>query len=260
MAPGQEGREGESLEPDPETGSPIVPERVTPDIVKELALADSGRARRYFLDTFPTECDRAFTGLAALHNAIQDFRESHSATSRTAVLEMFFHSMESSLLNALHHFLAGFPLSSGHMMRHYIESAAMALQCADPNLDVLERFHGDKGGYPVHKAPGGLLKNKIRRSLKELLDFDDAAWRIILQMVELYDKLSHATGLALAHQMHFEKNGMLFLGGDYDESKAAAYRGELTRIGSAAESAAHLVKVVSDVVDSSQGDSTAGAR
>jgi hypothetical protein len=131
-------------------------------------------------------------------------------------------------------------------MRHYTESVALALLCLDPDSGVPQAMAAGKVPFPVQSAPHKLRQKKVRRVLKERIEFDAAAWDTVLQISKLYDEFSHSSLFALAHHQLLGQNNLFILGSEYDPARREFYRSDLVRRASAAEALAHLIEVVTD--------------
>ncbi len=138
------------------------------------------------------------------------------------------------------------------MMRHYIEAVSMSVLCANPAGSDWQDFNARRTRYPVYRAPEKLEKRKVRKPLQKILAFDPQAWARMLDMKKNYDSYSHTSALTLAYQINLEKDGVYYLGGDFDDSKASAYEKELRRIATAAESLSHLIGVLTVVIQGQQ--------
>jgi hypothetical protein len=130
------------------------------------------------------------------------------------------------------------------MLRQHTEALAMALLCLDTTSGVFEQFVAEPAAYPVHKAPDRLRQARRAAALRRLIGFDTKAWAKILELTELYDSLSHASALSLAHTQLLGTENQTILGGEYDPFKEEAYEKDLRRCASAAEALAHLMSVV----------------
>jgi hypothetical protein len=226
--------------------------------VRDAIFASNAAVQERFRSEFPQEIARAIRGVAAAHRALDLFRTQVAPSQQAAALEMFFHSAVNSVLVSLHHLACGYLISSGSLMRHYTESVSMALLCLDPKLGVLQAFVERRNSYAVHKAPERLRQKKVRASLRELIEFDADAWETVMKISELYDHFSHASALALASQLMLDEENLFILGGEYDPAKREAYRSDLVRRATAAESLAHLIEVVTERLNSWQSHGEGG--
>ena len=232
----------------PSDGNPTIVDAVTPDAVRGLVTSPNTRVQDYFLTSWPSLCDRSFVAISSAQAELSVFRDTVQGDVRIATLELFLHTALNALICSLHHFLSGFPIASGHMMRHYIEAVSMSVLCANPDGSDWKEFTARRSTYPVYKAPKKLEKRKVVKPLQKIFQFDPGAWSKMLALKKNYDSYSHASGLALAYQIPLDKDGLYYLGGDFDDAKASAYEKELRRIATAAESLGHLIGVLTDVI------------
>lgn len=218
------------------------------EAVRELVFGSNARAQALFRDALGEEIERCIAGITDANRQMDHFRTSLAPSEQTATLELFLHSAVHSVLCSVHHLVSGYPIAAGNLMRHYTESVAMALLCVEPSLGVLPAFTADRRHFPVHDAPTKLRRRKVRNTLEKRLAFDAAAWETVLDIAKLYDQLSHASALALGHQLMLGTEDKFILGGQFDPAKIEPYRSDLVRRASAAESLAHLIAVITGVV------------
>jgi hypothetical protein len=223
--------------------SPDPPITLGSEAVRNLVFSSNAEVQARFRAEFPAEIERALAGVTAAYRAMDLFRYRLQGSNQTATLELFFHAAANSVLCSLHHLVSGYPIAAGNLMRHYTECVAMALLCLDPSIGVLEAYTRQRKEYPVHNAPTRLRRRNVRSALKAKLEFDPAAWETVLEIAQLYDQLSHASALSLAHQIMVDTDNMMIIGSEYDPAKREPYRQDLVRRASAAESLAHLIHV-----------------
>ena len=141
--------------------------------------------------------------LAETYQGFQTAQGNLAAEERAATVQMFVHASINSVITSLHHLVHGYPIASAHMMRHFVESIAMAMLCADDRTGVYGRYRANRTQFDVNSALHLITKKNNKKLLADSLGFDADAWATILEMVKLYDKLSHASSLALGFQMLF---------------------------------------------------------
>ncbi len=212
--------------------------------VGDLIFSTNRTVQDEFRQRYPDLINRAISAIAVSHDYLDLFRRRAPNEKRSAILELLVHAAINAVLCATHHLISGYRAASGNMLRHYTENVAMTLLCLDPASGFLEEFTADPATYPVHKAPDKLRQRKRRRSLEALLAFDAAAWDKVLELTNLYDALSHASSLSLAHTQLLGTDNQAALGGTFDPFKEEAYRRDISRCASAAEALAHLLSVI----------------
>ena len=225
-------------------GDPPPVGQITVEQIRQLVFATNERVRQTFRERYGALIERAVVAIASAHDHLDLFRSRAPHVQMSATLELLFHAAINSLLAATHHLISGFPTASGNMLRQHTEAVAMALLCLDRTSGVLDEFARNLATYPVHKAPNRLLQRKRARRLESLIGFDASAWAKVLELNELYDSLSHASSLSLAHTQFLGTDNLALLGGEYDPFKAEAYEKDLRRCATAAEVFVHLLSVI----------------
>lgn len=215
---------------------PEVLAEVTPSSIHALVFRDDAQIRSEFLNRYPEQIERAEEGIAKAFEGLAVFHRTLEADLRNATIEGFLYSAGYSLVAALHHLVSGYPIATGHMLRHFVESMAMALLCADEASQVFEAFTAEPRKYPVASAPTKLRNRKVRSRLQELVGFDATAWELILKHYSEYSARSHSTQLTIAFQNMLDAENLRILGAEFDPAKDIAYQSDLGRIASAGES------------------------
>lgn len=218
------------------TYEPEALDEITPSSVHDLVFRDDEPIRSEFLKQYPEQIERAEQGIAKAFEGLAVFHRTLEPNLRNAWIESFLYSAGYSLVAALHHLVSGYPIATGHMLRHFIESMAMALLCADEPSQVFESFTAEPRTYNVASAPTKLRNRKIRGRLENLIGFDATAWEIILKHHGEYSARSHSTQLTIAFQNMLDTDNLRVLGAEFDPAKDAAYQSDLGRIASAGES------------------------
>jgi len=223
--------------------------QVSEELVRQLVFATNAEVQEEFKRQHGEMIERAIKGIKAAHDSLDllRYRLKNKGDLQVAIIELFFHAAINSVLCATHFLISGYPIPAGNMMRQYTEAVAMALLCLDGASRVLERFTSDMTRFPVHEAPSMLRNKKRSEALKRLIDFNPDSWEKALGLKELYDSLSHASGLSLAHASALGTEHGMILGGEYDHDKdeKGAYAKDLRRYATGAESLAQLIDVTS---------------
>lgn len=214
-----------------------------PDI-EEIVWGLNESTQLLFRTHFGAELALAAQTLSNAYAKFQELQTTVVLDERNATVQLFIHVALSSVISSLHHLVSGYPIASGHMMRHFTESIAMALMCSNEATGVYQVYQADPGTFAVQKAPEMLRKKKIRKALAESMSFDPEAWETVLKMAELYDTLSHASATTLGFHMLFTEEGGLILGSEFDPAKIDQYRSDVVRRRSAAQSLAHIIPII----------------
>lgn len=230
--------------PIPIAGDPPPHGQLSAEQIGALVFSSNQTVQDEFRRRYDELIARAIVGITLSHDYLDLFRSRAPNEPRSAILELLVHGAINSVLCATHHLVSGYPAASGNMLRQYTENVAMTLLCLDHTSGVFEEFSKGIAKYPVHKAPDKLRQRKRRQRLKALIAFDADAWEKVLELTELYDLLSHATALSLAHTQLLGTDNEAAVGGTFDPFKEESYRRDLSRCASAAEALAHLLSVI----------------
>ena len=206
---------------------------ITTGEIRDAVFGTNVTVHAQFRSHFGEELERAIAALT------DGYREFQRLQSDVAVSE---HA--ASVLASLHHLVSGYSIASGHMMRQFTESVAMALLCLDARTGVYAHYADHPDTYPVHRAPERLRRREVRRVLEERVEFLPDAWEVVLKMADLYDFFSHASVVALTFHTLRGPSGGAVLGAEFDAGKLELYRSDIVRRRSAAESLAQLAPVV----------------
>lgn len=236
-----------------DTGHEVLDE-LTAGEIRNIVFSDNSTVQERFKELCGSEIEKAVLALAEAHAAFQELQPTVVLDERTGTVQFFIHVAINSILCSLHHLVSGYPIAAGNLMRHFTESLAMALMCADEKTGVYQVYAQDLANYPIQKAPKRLRKKEIKRVLQESMKFDSEGWEGLLKIARLYDQLSHVSGVTLAHQLMFGEDGGLVIGAEFDPKKKEQYLSDVVRRRSAAESLAHIIPIIMGVLPSEPPD------
>ena len=134
-------------------------------------------------------------------------------------IRLFMHAAFNNVLSSTNLIVAGFPLPSGHLMRHTAECLAMALLIADAQSGVLERFLRERTKYPVQDAVALLRRPKRWRRVVAILGLADEGANLLVDLAKFYSGFSHSGAFALGYHFVFAVEGGLVLGAEFDPDK-----------------------------------------
>lgn len=208
---------------------------MTREDIHSIIFSNNAQEQRLFSNHFREDIDRTIATLADAYSVFESMQQDIENDERTATVQMFLHSCFNSIITSLHLLVSGFPVPSGHLMRHFMEALSMALLCCDDRTGVYQVFSNNRFKYPVHKAPSRLRQKETKKILKERLEFDEEGWETSMKIHKLYDLLSHESLTSLAYQITLEGRDNLILGASFDEGKLIEYRAEMSRRRTSAE-------------------------
>jgi hypothetical protein len=199
------------------------------DEVKRIIFGeDEFETRFQFFKAFETEVGTFLDRVTIAVNKFEGLSKYAGRDQRRAYSAAFIWNALNDLILSMRLFLSRYQVPAGALMRQFAESIAMSLLMFDPS-QVKDLTNLDK--YGVHTAMDKVGQKKISAKL----GIDRAGWAQFQKASKTYDKLSHASALALgAGSMVFETGAML-IGGVFDREKTDAYRREISLRISAAE-------------------------
>ena len=184
---------------------------------------------------------RADEALNHLKSCVQHADRSHR-------VYLFVHAAFNSVVSSTGLLVEGYPLASGHLMRHFGEATAMAMFCADPQSRVLEEFDQRPSEYRVDKSVDRVRRSGVSKRLRSLLGLDQDRWREFADITEFYDDFSHATAFSLAFHVTLSQPELLIVGAHFDDAKQAEIVTELKRRRSALDTLYSLIQELGNVL------------
>jgi len=216
--------------------------------MRDAIIGDNSKERSAFLAAFSRNLGPIVCEATKAHHALDRMISIAEPTDRMRRICMFLHAALNSAVSSTSLLVEGYPLPSGHMMRHYAEAIAMAMMCADVEGRVLEVFDGDPRRYPVHKSLERLQRRGIARRLRSLLGFDPSRWREFIAISRFYDQHSHASALSMAFHFTLGSTEELIVGAHFDPAKRRPFSLELKRRRTAFRVLKELTRILSHVL------------
>ncbi|MYM85515.1 hypothetical protein GTP44_26760 [Duganella sp. FT50W] len=153
---------------------------------------------------------------------------------QTALVCGFVHGILDDLVTSMKLLLTGKLTASGNLLRQAIEGVCMAVMCAyQGTLSI-----GDKEcNYwkmveeQAKEAEGNFAARQFVKNFERLgLNMEGAEQ--LKSTIAMYHQHSHAGVVAMAYRMELGPNGVIYIGGHFDEAKIDGYLAELEqRIG-----------------------------
>ena len=206
-----------------------LPDVLKPSDVRALVFNTNAEPQAWFAKTFAGEIKRAIATLTVTFNEYRALGARVFEGEREATVMLFIHAAVNSLITSLHLFVSGLPIPAGQLMRHFAESIAMAMLCADTSLNVYEKYALNRRDFAVHKSLDMILRKDVAKSLAQSLRLDNEGYQKFAKVMRFYDNHSHASALTLAFSMMFSADGGLIVGSQVDPTKRDQYRNELKR-------------------------------
>ena len=208
--------------------------------MREVVFDDHGQSRAAFAEAFPQELEDAFVSLGESYAGFQDLQSQLPGDDRSAVVFGFLHVANNSLISALHLLASGFLAPAGNLMRQYAEATAMSVMCSEKSNRTFESYSELGLRYPIDKAINRLGAHKIQRAVGMPPD----VWKLFKKVSSFYNGYSHASDMAVAANIIFDRPGTVVLAGQFDPGKVPQYSVELARITSGAQALNSLLLLI----------------
>jgi hypothetical protein len=184
-----------------------------------------------FIESYKAEIDRFADEIYKAYQSYKEIDSECKGDERKAYIAAFLFNSINSLIESFNLLICGHWISSGNIMRHFIESSLMAILLSRDDLDknYYEMFK-DKGvNFKVVKAFDYVEKNL------ETLDLNKENWEKLREIKKQYNLYSHASALALCGIFDFSTHSIV-IGCNFDQDKKEGYEKEIKLRISAAQS------------------------
>lgn len=181
----------------------------------------NNKIRKKFKKTFHSEIDRFLDAIFRAYKACKSIDEKCRGDKQRSYTVAFLFNALNDLVCSFHLLISGYMVSSGNLMRHFMESSAMAILLSNKDLNYFERFEQEGNKFPAHKAIDYVSKNVDK------LKINPGNWHNFTEIKMFYNLSSHASALALANMFHFSSKGTVVIGADFDPAKLMPYRKEI---------------------------------
>jgi len=155
---------------------------------------------------------------------------------RQAHTKGYLYKAIQDLISAFNIFISGYIVAPGNLMRHFHESAGMAILLSCSTLKYFEKFIKNTKKFPVNK-----VFDYIGINLSHF-NIDSNAWKTFVKIKNVYHSLSHSTLFALSTSAFMGTDEkLIILGSDFDPGKIQHYSMEINRMTSAANSLKNII-------------------
>ncbi|HBU28904.1 MAG TPA: hypothetical protein DEB56_03910 [Thiobacillus sp.] len=216
-----------------------------PDAVIHELFDPDDRVRTQFKNRFSEQAIMFSEAIAPAFARFPNFSDDGQHCIQTALVCGFVHGVLDDLVTSMKLLLTGKVTVAGNLFRQAIEGICMATMCGyqgtlligEKDCDYWELVAKNAKEAEGHLAAKQLAKNWNRLGL----NFEAAEQ--LKGTLSLYNKHSHAGTVAMAYRMELGPNGLIYIGGHFDEAKVEGYVAEfLQRV--------ELAKIVVQVIDS----------
>lgn len=190
------------------------------DFRKEI-FSCNNKVRKKFKKTFHSEIERFLNAVFRAYKTCKSIDEKCKGDKQRSYIAAFLFNALNNLVSSFHLLISGYVVSSGNLMRHFLESSAMAILLSNKDLNYFERFEQEGNKFPVHKAMDYVSKNVDK------LKINHSNWHNFIEIGRFYNSSNHASAFALANMFHFSSKGTVVIGADFDPAKLMPYRKEI---------------------------------
>lgn len=197
-------------------------------VVGELFDCDEA-VRKQFQDRFSAQAVSFSEAIAPAFARFQRFSEEGKYCEQTALVCAFVHGILDDLVTSMKLLLTGKLSASGNLFRQAIEGICMAIMCSyqdklsigDQECNYWEMVRARAKEVEGHLATRQIVKNWDR------LGMNRRGAEQLKETVAKYHQHSHAGILPMAYRMELGPNGLIYIGGHFDEAKVDGYDAEL---------------------------------
>lgn len=202
---------------------------------RKLIFTSNTKVRKKFKEFFSHEIENFIEAVFVAFKAYKLFDEGCKGDEQKSWTAAFLFNAVSNLVNSFNLLISGYLVASGNLMRHFMESSAMAILVSSKGLGYFEEFAKGGNRFRVHKSlilvSRNLSKLKVKRK----------SWDKFMKLKKFYDLSSHPSAFALASTFNFSRRGEVHIGAHFDPAKLMPYRKEIKGRISAAECLKNII-------------------
>lgn len=188
---------------------------------RKLVFTSNTKVRKKFKDFFSHEIESFIESIFVAYTAYKLIDEKCKGDKQKSYTAAFLFNAINNLVNSFNLLISGYLVASDNLMRHFMESSAMAILVSSKNLVYFERFTQEGNKFPVHKSLTFVSKNLNKLKIKH------ENWDKFIKLKRFYDLSSHPSAFALASIFNFSRKGGVAIGTDFDPVKLIPYRKEI---------------------------------
>jgi len=131
---------------------PKLKDELTEKDFRKLVLVSNTKMRKKFKDSFSNEIESFIKAVFLTYKSWKLIDESCKGDKQKSHTSAFLFNAINNLVNSSNLLISGYLVASGNLMRHFMESSAMAILVSSKNLGYSKRFEKDGNKFPVHKS------------------------------------------------------------------------------------------------------------
>lgn len=197
-------------------------------VIHELFDSDES-VRTQFKNKFAPQAIAFSEAIAPAFGRFPKLSEDGQHSVQTALICGFVHGVLDDLVTSMKLLLTGKLTSSGNLFRQAIEGVCMAVMCSHQgplHIGGKESIYWKLVESQAKEIEGNLAARQFLKNWDRLgVDLEGA--QQLKTTLEAYHQHSHAGVMAMAYRMELSPNGVIYIGGHFDEAKVNGYQAEL---------------------------------
>lgn len=189
------------------------------ELVRNEVFGMDQGVRDRFLKKYAKEIEEFIECSSLALERWSEYEKSVGQNEQKEWINIFLYNSINNLVISLKLLINGYIVPPGNLLRSSIESFSTAILCSNSSLGYLNEIRERK--FSFNKSINILLKHLEKFSLKR------EALNEIKNIVESYNKFSHATYFSLGQVVNFSNDDQLIFGAYFDDAKIEYYKKEI---------------------------------
>lgn len=198
-------------------------------LISSIVLGEEVSVRSEFMRRHKRQVNQCIRRATQVYDEFQQLHVTWgNHDERRMAVALTIHASLQNVLSSLYMLASGYPVAAGNSMRQYVETLAVSLLFADPNLSDFSRYTANKKTFDFSGAVNRLTQKKVSHSLRASLGITSNGWKTLIGTRDFYHLHSHTSVVALGFLLDWRKGQGVVLGAHYDPKKHRVYAKELT--------------------------------
>jgi len=206
----------------------ILKERLNKNDIKKIVLNNDNDIKNNFVRTFKHDIDLFINTALEVHLLLVELDKKYGKDKTKIHSLAFINNAFQNLICSMSLYILGYPVPSGNLMRHFIESISMTILLIDYKSKYYKDFIKLGSDFKVNDAPFIVNRNA------KTLHINEKGWYILLMKRKFFNLGSHASAFALSNIINFSSQGIV-LGALFDDERNIIYKKDITGKINAAE-------------------------
>jgi hypothetical protein len=190
--------------------------------LRNIIFSNNDEVRKQYCDVFSSEIEKVIQYIYSAYDAYKKIENTFKREPRGSYVVAFLFNSIHSLIDSVSLLISGYLIPSGNLVRHSIESLAMAILISNKQLDVFGKFATDPDKFRTNQSLSLIESNKSK------FNINTNGWAKFKEMRDFFHMHSHPSGLSLLNFMRKTSSGWVVkFGADYDPKKKEIYLKEI---------------------------------